>query len=50
MCMWSRENYTKEEKEWTDTLTKIVEKCKDHLVENREEIEKWDLEHAELKS
>ena len=49
MCMWSRENCTKEEKEWTDTLTKIVEKCKDHLVENREEIEKWDLEHAELK-
>ena len=49
MCMWSRDNCTKEEKEWTDTLTKIVDKCKKHLVENREEIEKWDLEESELK-
>ena len=23
MCMWSRDNCTKEEKEWTDTLTKL---------------------------
>ena len=30
-------------------IDKIVDKCKKHLVENREEIEKWDLEESELK-
>lgn len=49
MCMWSKDNCSKEEKTWTDTLTNIVERCKDHLVENRDDLEKWDLDHSDLK-
>ena len=49
MCMWSKDNCTPEEKTWTDTFEQIVEKCKDHLVEHKEDIEKWDLERIDLK-
>jgi hypothetical protein len=49
MCMWTKDGTTTQEKEWTDKLDDIVEKCKEHLVNNRDDIEKWDLEHADLK-
>lgn len=49
LCLWDRTNPTKAEKDWTDTYNNIVEKCKEYLVENREEIDKPDLDMAELK-
>lgn len=49
LCLWSRDGCSSEEKEWTDTFNKIVEKCKLHLVNTREEIERWDLELNDLK-
>ena len=49
LCLWNRDGPTKEEKEWSDTFNAIVEKCKDHLLENREEVGQYDLERNDLK-
>jgi hypothetical protein len=48
LCLWSRDGPTDEEKEWTDVFDKVVEKCVDHLVENREEVEMFELSKADL--
>jgi hypothetical protein len=49
LCLWNRDGASKEEKDWSDTFDAIVEKCKEHLVENREEIEQYDLTLSDLK-
>lgn len=36
------------QKAFVDTFNAIVEKCKDYLIENREEIEQYELERANL--
>lgn len=48
LCLWNRDGATKAEKAWTDTFTKIVDTCISHLVENREEIEMFELTRADL--
>ena len=48
LCLWNRDGATTEEKKWTDTFNDIVECCIDHLVENREEIDKFELESSDL--
>lgn len=49
LCLWNRDGATKDEKAWSDTFDNIVDHCKDHLIANREEIEKYDLDLHELK-
>jgi hypothetical protein len=49
LCLWNKGGSTAEEKAWTDTFDKIVEQCKNHLVENRDEIEQFNLELNDLK-
>lgn len=49
LCLWTKDAATAEEKIWTDLFDKIVEKCKDHLVEVRDELGKYDLEKSDLK-
>ena len=49
LCLHTRDGATKEEKDWSETFTAIVEKCKDHLLANKEEIEYFDLERNDLK-
>ena len=49
LCLHTRDGATKEEKEWSETFTAIVDKCKDHLLANKEEIENFDLERNDLK-
>lgn len=48
LCLWNKDGPTEEEKQWTDLFDKIVENCIDHLVENREEIELFELSRADL--
>ena len=48
LCLWNRESPTEEEKAWTDLFDKIVDRCVDHLVDNREEIEMFELSKADL--
>lgn len=49
LCLYNRENPSQEEKDWVTTLNNIVEHCKDHMMEKKEEIEQWDLERSQLK-
>ena len=49
LCMWNRDNPTEEEKKFTSVLDEIVEECKDYLLKNKDEIEKYDLESSDLK-
>ena len=49
LCLWNRDSPTKAEKEWSETFDKIVEKCKDHLLDNKEDIEQYNLERNDLK-
>ncbi len=49
LCLWNRDGALKEEKEWSSTFDKIVDKCKEHLVANREEIDQYELEMNDLK-
>lgn len=49
LCLYNRNGPTTAEKAWVDTFDSIVEHCKNHLVENREEIEQYDLSMNDLK-
>lgn len=48
VCLWNKDGPSDEEKQWTDLFDKIVDRCIDHLVENREEIEMFELSRADL--
>jgi len=48
ICLWGRDGPSEEEKAWTDLFDKIVDKCVDHLIENREEIEMFELSRGDL--
>ena len=48
LCLWSRDKPTPEEEKWIDTFNEIVDCCIDHLVDNREEIDKFELERTDL--
>lgn len=49
LCLWTKDAATREEKQWTELFDKIVEKCKEHLVDVRDDIGKYDLEKSDLK-
>lgn len=49
LCMWSRDNPTSDETAFTDTFNSIVEKCTDHLIENREEVDQFELQRSDLR-
>jgi len=49
VCLWNRNGASEEEKLFVEKLNLLVEVCKQHLVENRESIEKYDLEMNDLK-
>jgi hypothetical protein len=48
LCLWNRDGPTPEEQEWTNTFERVVAKCIDYLVANKEEIELFDLSRADL--
>jgi hypothetical protein len=49
LCLWNKNAPTAAEKAWTDTFDHIVEHCKKHLIDNRDEIEQYDLSMNDLK-
>lgn len=49
LVLWNRNSPTEDEKDFTSTIHKICDACKEHLVKTRETIEKYDLEMNDLK-
>lgn len=47
--LWSRNNVSDQEKEFVECIENICNHTKQHLVDHREEIERYDLELADLK-
>ena len=48
LCLWSRDEPTEEEEKWLNNFNEIVDCCIDHLIENKDKIEKYDLERKDL--
>lgn len=49
ICLYNRDGPSKEEKAFVTTFNSIIERCKKHLVDNREEIDQYDLGMSDLK-
>jgi hypothetical protein len=49
LCLYNRDGASKAEENWVRVFNNIVDKCKDYLIENRAEIERYDLDLSELK-
>jgi hypothetical protein len=50
LCLWSKDAPTDPEREWVDTFDAIVEKCKDHLLTIKDDIEKYNLKRDLLEN
>lgn len=49
LCLYNRGGPTKAQKDFVNTFTDIVDACKNHLVEYRDDIERYDLDIHDLK-
>lgn len=49
LVLWNRNSPTEDEKRFTSIIHNICDACKDHLVKNKDTIEKYDLEMNDLK-
>lgn len=49
ICLWSQHGCTPEEKKFTDLFSVIADRCKQYLIDNKDEIEKYDLDMSDLK-
>jgi len=49
LCMWDRDGPTDSQKAFTDVFEQIAEKCKDYVVDTKEDLELFDLERSDLR-
>ena len=49
LCLHNKNGATEGEKKFCSVIEDIVEKCKDHLIDVKDDIGKYDLERSELK-
>ncbi len=49
LCMWNRDGATPEQEAWLDMFNSAIDTCKQHVLTVKDEIEKYDLDEAELK-
>jgi len=49
LCLYSKDNPTDEQKKWVDTFNAIVDHIKQYLLDHKDDIEKYELEPADLK-
>lgn len=49
LCLWDRDGPTEAQKEWIETFNAIIERCKKHLLQHKEEIGQYELSASDLK-
>lgn len=49
ICLYTRDDIKPEEKEWVRTFEDIIEQCKDHLIDVKDNIKQFDLDRSDLK-
>jgi ribosomal protein L12E/L44/L45/RPP1/RPP2 len=50
ICLWNKNGATDDEKCFISVLDQVVEKCKQHLLAHKDDIEKYNLEASDLKN
>jgi hypothetical protein len=50
LCLYNKDGASEEEEDFVKTFNNIVEAAKKHLLDNKDEIEKYDLDERDLKS
>lgn len=50
LCLHNKNGPSDEEKEWVNAFNKIVDRTTQHIIENREEIDKFELEKSDLRN
>jgi hypothetical protein len=50
MCLWNKNGATPEEQKFTEVFESIVNQCKTHLLNSKDEIEKYELDSSDLKN
>jgi hypothetical protein len=48
ICLYDRDKPTEFQERWVESFDRIVEACKQHLIDNKEEIDKFDLTMDQL--
>lgn len=49
LCLYNKDSPTDEQKKWVETFNAIVEHIKQYLLDHKDDIEKYELEPADLK-
>ena len=49
LCLWNKNGASEDEKRFTEIFEQIVNQCKQHLLESKDEIERYDLDMSDLK-
>lgn len=49
LCLWNMDSPSQKEKEFTDTFNKICEHAVDYILDHRDDVQKYELEKADLK-
>ena len=49
LCLFNKNGPTETETQFVDTFNRIVEKCKDHIIDNKDALDQYSLERSELK-
>lgn len=49
LCLWNLNGASQEEKDFCSAFDDIVEECKNHVLEHKEDIEKYELDRSDLK-
>ncbi len=49
LCLYNKDSPTDEQKKWVETFNAIVEHVKQYLLDHKDDIEKYELEPADLK-
>jgi len=50
LCLHNKNGPTKDEEEWVKCFNEIVDRVSEHVVDNREEIDKFELEKSDLRN
>lgn len=49
ICLYNKDGATEEEKEWVETFNNIVEVCSKHVIDNKEELDQFELQPSDLR-
>jgi hypothetical protein len=49
LCMWDRDGATKSQKDWLLGFNQAIDRCREHVLSVKNEVDKYDLEESELK-